>query len=87
MLSFSDPEAQIDGANNLHVLLQTGARTFTYSVLDPNGALLARQFHEYSRTRPSLRVNSEGLIVVEGGRRVMTWEDIPAPTAGTAKTP
>jgi hypothetical protein len=87
MLSFSDPEAQIDRANNLHVLLQTGAQTFTYSVLDPNGNLLARQFHEYTRTRPSLHVNQDGQIFVAGGRRLLTWEDIPAPAAGPAKTP
>jgi hypothetical protein len=86
MLSFSDPEAQIDRANNLHVLLQTGARTFTYSVLDPNGNLLARQFHEYTRTRPTLHVNDDGLVLVEGGQRVPTWEDIPAPSSGTAKS-
>lgn len=86
MLSFSDPEAQIDRANNLHVLLQTGAQTFTYSILDPNGNLLARQFHQYTRTRPSLHVNDDGQILVEGGRRLLTWEDIPAPAAGPAKS-
>jgi hypothetical protein len=86
MLSFSDPVAQIDRANNLHVLLQTGAQTFTYSVLDPNGNLLARQFHEYTRTRPSLRLSPDGRVLVEGGRRVLTWDDIPAPAAGPAKS-
>jgi hypothetical protein len=86
MLSFSDPEAQIDRANNLHVLLQTGARTFTYSVLDPNGNMLARQFHEYTRTRPSLRDNNDGEVFVAGGRRLLTWNDIPAPAAGPAKS-
>jgi hypothetical protein len=87
MLSFSDPAAEIDRANNLHVLLQTGARTFTYSVLDPNGSLLARQFHEYTRTRPSLHSNNEGQVFVEGGRRVLTWEDVPAPAASAVKSP
>jgi hypothetical protein len=87
MLSFSDPEAQIDRANKLHVLLQTGARTFTYAVLDPNGNLLARQFHEYTRTRPSLCANNDGQVFVAGGRRLLTWEDIPAPAAVPAKSP
>jgi hypothetical protein len=86
MLSFSDPVAQMDRANNLHVLLQTGAKTFTYAVVDPNGNLLARQFHEYGLTRPSLRPSDDGQILVEGGRRVLTWYDIPAPAVGTAKT-
>src|SRR5580658_5238651 len=86
MLSFSDPEAQIDRANNLHALLQTGPRTFSYFVLDPNGNLLARQFHEYSRTRPTLKSNDDGEVFVGGGRRLLTWDDIPAPAAGQAKT-
>jgi len=85
MLTFSDPEARIDRANNLHVLLQTGAQTFTYAVLDPSGNLLARQFHDYTRTRPSLRVSNDGQIIVAGGRRLLTWEDIPAPAASPVK--
>jgi hypothetical protein len=86
MLSFGDPVAQMDRANNLHVLLQTGAKTFTYCVMDPNGNLLARQFHEYGLRRPSLHVNDDGQVLVEGGRRVLTWYDIPPPAAATAKT-
>jgi hypothetical protein len=79
MLSFSQPEAQIDRANNLHVLLQTGARTFTYSVFDPNGNLIVRQFHDYTRTRPRLNFDDDGRIFVGGGRRLLTLSDIPAP--------
>jgi len=86
MISFSDPAAQMDRANNLHVLLQTGARTFTYCVMDPNGNLLARQFHEYGLARPSLHLSDDGQVLVEGGRRVLTWYDIPAPAASTAKS-
>ena len=86
MLSFSDPETLMDRSNNLHVLLQTGAKTFTYAVVDPNGSLVARQFHEYGITRPSLRLTDDGQVLVEGGRRVLTWYDIPAPATGTAKT-
>jgi predicted amidohydrolase len=87
MVSFGDPEAQLDRANNLHVLCQSGARTFTYAVMDPNGSLLARQFHEYTRTRPSLHISDDGRIYVDGGRRLLTAEDIPAPQPGTAKNP
>jgi hypothetical protein len=86
MVSFGDPEAQLDRGNNLHVLLQTGARTFTYCVVDPNGSLLARQFHEYTVTRPSLHVSDSGQIFVAGGRRFLTLNDLPAPQSGTAKS-
>ena len=86
MLSFSDPEAQIDRANDLHVLVQTGARTFTYCVIDPNGKLLARQFHQYTHTRPSLRPSDDGGIFVFGGQRLLTWNDIPTPATGPAKS-
>jgi hypothetical protein len=86
MVDFGEPEAQIDRANNLHVLFQTGARTFTYCVLGPNGDLLARQFHEYTQTRPKLHLGEDVQIFVGGGRRFLTWNDIPAPPAGTAKS-
>jgi hypothetical protein len=86
MLSLSDPEAQIDRANNLHVLLQTGAKTFTYSVLDPAGNLIARQFHQYTRTRPKLSCDGGGQVFVAGGRRLFTLSDIPAPVPEAAKS-
>jgi len=91
MVDFGRPSAQIDAANNLHVLFQTGARSFTYNILDPNGALLARQCHEYTQTRPSLRLGDDGQISVGGGRRVWTTDDVPAPAPApapdTVKTP
>jgi hypothetical protein len=84
MVDFGHPEVQLDQANNLHVLFQTGAHIFTYDVLDPNGTLLARQFHEITQARPSLRLNEDGQVFVGGGRRLLTLDDIPAP--GTAKS-
>jgi hypothetical protein len=86
MISFSDPLAQIDRANNLHVLLQTGARTFTYAVIDPNGRLFIRRYFEYTQTRPALRVADDGSVVVEGGRRRSSWADIPAPGSESARS-
>jgi hypothetical protein len=86
MVDFGDPEAQMDRANNLHVLFQTGARTFTYCVMDPGGLLLERQFHEYADSRPKLRLDEDGRVFVGGGRRLLTWNDIPPPLPGTAKS-
>src|SRR5437867_2884472 len=36
LISFSSPEHQIDKLSNLHVLYQTGAKTFNYSVINPD---------------------------------------------------
>ncbi len=78
MVSFSTPETQIDKASNLHVLYQTGARSFSYSVINPDGQLIARQTHDYTATRPVLRADAEGRIIVEGGARRLTAVDLPA---------
>ncbi|HUD45694.1 MAG TPA: hypothetical protein VMR33_02635 [Candidatus Baltobacteraceae bacterium] len=86
MLSFSEPEAQLDRFNNLHVLVQTGARSFTYSVITPEGRLIARQRHEYSSTRPVLRATDDGTIYVGGGLRRLSESDIPPPTAESARS-
>jgi len=88
-VAFGRPEVQLDSANNLNVLFQTGAHVLTYAVIDPNGVLLARQFHEFTQTRPSLRRGDEGRVYVGGGRRVLTMDDIPAPAPApdTARGP
>lgn len=79
MVSFSEPEAQIDRSNNLHVLNQTGARTFSYCVIGPDGQWVARQTYRYAGTRPQLRVNQNGQIYVSGGVRLLAADDLPAP--------
>ncbi len=79
MLSFSEPEAQIDRKNNLHVLLQTGARSFTYSVVGPEGRLLARQTYDYTQSRPELRETDDGGVYVGGGVRRLAESDLPGP--------
>ena len=86
-VGFGRPEVQLDSANNLHVLFQTGAHILTYVVIDANGAMLARQFHEFTQTRPALRHSDDGRVYVGGGRRVLTLNDIPAPAPDTAKSP
>jgi hypothetical protein len=78
MTSFSDPEAQIDGGNNLHVLHQTGARSFNYCVINPEGQWVLRQTYMYTDTRPVLRVAADGQIFVGGGVRLLSSNDFPA---------
>jgi hypothetical protein len=86
MLSFSEPEAQMDRDNNLHVLMQTGARSFTYSVVTPEGRLFARQTYEYGSTRPVLRGTGDGGIFVMGGWRRLSDSDLPPPAAESARS-
>ncbi|HZM05865.1 MAG TPA: hypothetical protein VFC44_22925 [Candidatus Saccharimonadales bacterium] len=77
MTSFSEPEAQIDRFNNLHVLHQIGARSFCYAVISPEGKLVVRQTHEYSGTRPVLRATEDGQVFVAGGARRFAASDLP----------
>ena len=79
LISFSSPEHQIDKSSNLHVLYQTGAKSFNYSVINPNGKLLVRQTYEYTDTRPILRMDREGRIYVGGGNRRASSDDLPLP--------
>jgi hypothetical protein len=79
LVSFSRPEAQVDKASNLHLLFQTGARSFRYAIYNPAAELLVRQYHEYGRTRPTLRMNDVGGIFVNGGARRILADDVPPP--------
>jgi len=85
MTSFSDPEAQIDRYNNLHVLHQTGARSFNYCVINPEGQWVVRQTYMYTDTRPVLRIAADGQIFVGGGVRLLSSDDFPAPAPESAR--
>ena len=75
MVSFSQPEAQLDRASNLHVIYQSGAQSFIYSVVDPEGNITLQEVYDYLGTRPRLVVNDAGDIVEQGGvRRVKPGE-------------
>jgi hypothetical protein len=86
LLSFSRPEAQVDKASNLHLLFQTGARTFRYAVYNPSAELLVRQAHEYGNSRPALRMNDAGGIFVNGGARRIMADDVPPPVMASNLT-
>jgi hypothetical protein len=77
LISFSSPEHQIDKSSNLHVLYQTGAKSFNYSVINPDGKWLIRQTYEYTDTRPILKMDGEGRIYVGGGNRRISSDDLP----------
>jgi hypothetical protein len=84
LVSFSHPEPQVDKDSNLHLLFQTGARSFSYTTITPKGELTLRQTHDYTRTRPVLRSGEDGRISVAGGNRRFANDDLPPPVTATS---
>jgi hypothetical protein len=81
LVSFGRPEVQIDEESKMHVLFQTGPRSFTYCVVNPQGVLLTRQRHDYyGDSRPRLFSDFKTGITVEGGVRRPTANDLPSPS-------
>lgn len=77
MVSFSQPETQVDRASNLHVLWQNGAQAFTYAVVNPDGELLKQEIFDYVAARPRLSVSDNGAVTVLGGVRRITASEVP----------
>ncbi len=80
LLSFSKPEAQVDRLGKLHALFQTGAKQYTYCVVDCDGSLMVRRMYQISDTHPGLRLAEGGKIKVVGGFRLKSSYDIPPPS-------
>lgn len=79
MVSVSRPEPQLDKSSNLHLLWQTGARVYTYVVVNPDGELLVRRLYDMvNNSRPRLQVDADGEFSISGGARRVTRDDIPA---------
>jgi len=78
MVSFSRPEAQLDRASNLHVIYQSGAQSFIYSVVNPDGVITQQEIYDYYNTRPHLAVSDAGDIVEQGGVRRVRPGELPA---------
>lgn len=78
MISFSQPEAQMDPSSNLHVLCQTGATAFTYTILNSNGDITKQETYDYIGTHPRLAEDTNGNISVAGGVRRLLPSEMPA---------
>jgi hypothetical protein len=78
LVSFSAPEAQVDPQANLHILYQSGAATFTYQIIDPQGTIFRQELYDYVTTHPRLGVNDQGEIMVQGGVRRLKSDEMPA---------
>ncbi|HXF09520.1 MAG TPA: hypothetical protein VN625_01965 [Desulfuromonadaceae bacterium] len=77
MVSFSQPEVQLDPKSNLHVLYQSGAQTFIYSVINPDGKIEQQDIYDLFDTRPHLGVDQDGTMKVIGGVRRVKPGELP----------
>jgi len=75
-----EPQAEIDRANQLHVLHCAAPRSWAYSHVGLNGELLAHSTFLETKTRPRLRRTSDGSIAVNGGM-------LDVPIADSKRTP
>ena len=77
IVSFAQPDAELDAQSRVHVLYQSGARTSIYTVITPDGDIAVRDIYDHERVRPQLRTDEVGKIVVSGGVRRITQQDTP----------
>jgi hypothetical protein len=80
IIGFEEPQAELDRANQLHILHCASPGSWTYSRVGLNGELLAHSAFIESKTRPRLRHASDGAVIVFGG----TIEASVAESARTA---
>lgn len=86
LISFSNPEPQLDNESNLHLLYQNAGHAFLYTVVSPNGDVLLRETYEYTKTRPHLMSDEKGRFSVAGGLRRPMPDDFPPPPKATGET-
>jgi len=66
-ISFEEPQAEIDHANQLHVLHCSAPRAWAYSRIGLNGELLTHSSFMETKTRPRLVRATNGDVAVRGG--------------------
>ena len=81
VISFDQPQAEIDRQNQLHVLQPSAPRIWAYSVVGLDGRLLKHAIYSQTRSMPRLRRSSEGAVSVAGGTL-----DAPAPPPSASRT-
>ena len=77
-IASEQPQAEIDNANQLHVLHCAAPRAWSYSRVGLNGELLAHSSFMETKTRPRLVHAANGEVAVRGGV-------IESPAAQTAR--
>jgi hypothetical protein len=80
VMAYAEPQAELDRANQLHVLHCAAPRSWAYSHIGLNGELLAHSTFMETKTRPRLRHAADGVIAVSGGK-------LDLPIAPTSRSP
>ena len=79
-ISFEQPQAEIDRANQLHVLHCAAPRAWSYARVGLNGELLEHSSFMETKTRPHLVHSGGGEVAVRGGM-------VEAPASSGTKAP
>ena len=77
-IAFEQPQAEIDRANQLHVLHCAAPRAWSYARVGLNGQLLEHSSFMETRTRPHLVHSGGGAVAVRGG-----MVEAPAKSSGS----
>jgi hypothetical protein len=93
VLPMGEPETQLDGDGNLHVLYRSGPRAFEYARVDPFARVHDRAVFSDLLSKPRLLRLADGRVAVRGGEqlypkteRVMTEEELaPRPVSEPSK--
>ena len=67
IIAFDEPQAELDRANQLHVLHCAAPRNWTYSHVGLNGELVSHSSFMETKTRPRLVHAVDGAVAVRGG--------------------
>ena len=80
VIANDEPQAELDRANQLHVLHCAAPRSWAYSHIGWNGELLKQSNFLETKSRPRLRHRADGAIAVSGGM-------LNAPVAESKRAP
>lgn len=99
-VAFSNPDVQLDGGNQVHILQNIAPRAFLYSQFDLNGKVVTQQAYQLEKDRPTLVRGTDGTVTVKGGlpydpkaepaeRKLPKMSDrpVPLPTPASKPTP
>jgi hypothetical protein len=79
VIAFDEPQAELDRANQLHVLYCAAPRSWSYARIGLNGELVSHAAFAETKTRPRLVHAADGAVMVRGGA-------LEAPVSQTAST-